>query len=172
MTWDLLEFIRVRFPTKRISRNFGISDLFRVNGLILSRICMLRLFMIIPVQIFTSSLYKTIWRHNDVIRGHRYPYINNPWLDENKNVKLASMCLSRQDGSNAMQHDLLDRDRKVIVKFQTDFSRSYYISFKPVWRDKNDGTNIISVASADKKLLAETIFPTKGLFWTWVTSGG
>ena len=37
-------------------------------------------------------------------------FINNSWLGEDRNVKMVPMCLSRQDESNDMQHDLLDLD--------------------------------------------------------------
>ena len=44
---------------------------------------------------------------HDVITGHENIYVNNSSQNRDRAVGEASLCLSRQDASNAMQYDLL-----------------------------------------------------------------
>ena len=73
-------------------------------GPVYVEICFHGLLILFLVQFLTSDVCNAYWGHDDVIKGHRC-FFNNSWPGEDSNVKLVPVCLSRQDGSNGMQHD-------------------------------------------------------------------
>ena len=76
------------------------------------------------------------------------------------------MCLSPQDGSNDIQHDLLhlDCDLDLRSNFKLTF-RSHIIYHSNRLDEINTMVPIsFFVAYIDRKLLAENRFPEKGLF--------
>ena len=75
-------------------------------------------------------------RSSEVIPGHvgsQAVFDNNLLQIEDREAKLTPLCLSRQDASIDMQHDILgsSRDLDLRSNFQLDLLRSSYMSFEP-----------------------------------------
>ena len=58
-------------------------------------------------------------------------------MDDDRNVKVAPMCLSRQDRSNYMEYDPPGLDLDLCPDFDLSLLSSY-TSFKPARRDKRN----------------------------------
>ena len=91
---------------------------------------------------------------------------NNVGLDEDTASKTRSSCLSRQDGSTDMQHDLFGsgHDLDLRSNFIFDLLRSNYISFDASCRGKHDGVRIISLPYLEPELSQKTISVKIGYF--------
>ena len=65
---------------------------------------------------------------------------NNSWLKRDRTLGMTLLCLSQQDTSTDVQHDLLWslRDLDLRLNFDLDLSRSNHISFEASLREKHD----------------------------------
>ena len=99
---------------------------------------------------------------------------NNSWLEQDTGSKTRLLCLSRQDGSTDMQHDLFGsgHDLDLRSNFKFDLLRSNYISFNASWWDKHGGVWTVSLSYLEHELLQKNDFHEKRLFWPCMTSGG
>ena len=82
-------------------------------------------------------------------------------------MKAVPMCLSRQDGSYDMHHDMLDSEIDVDLdldlrpRSQFDLAMSSYISFKQAVREKHDGAQVIYLASTNGNKYIKRMFCSK-----------
>ena len=98
-------------------------------------------------QVLTSDPPKVVWGH----QGHQQVFADNLRLRRARDMKVVSMCLSRQYASTDMQLGLR-RDLDLRSNFGLDLSRSCYICFDASWRGKHDGVKIISLSFQTQKL--------------------
>ena len=122
----------------------------------------------------TSYPPKRHYRSCDVIRGQLSFLSNNSWLEQDTGSKTHSSCLSRQDGSTDMQHDLFGsgHDLDLRSNFQHDLSRSTDNSFDASWREEHDAGKIKFVQGLSQKLLQKQSFRKNRLFWQFLPPGG
>ena len=102
-------------------------------------------------------------RSSEVTIGHQRVFCNNFWVNRDRDSVRRLSCLSRQCGSNDMQHDLFrsGHDLDLRSNFQLDLSRSYDISFDVPWRAKNDGVRIDPLSCLDQKLFKKKTIRSK-----------
>ena len=115
--------------------------------------------MIIQGQVLTSDPAKVVWGH----RGHQQFFADNLRLRRARDMKVVSMCLSRQYASTDMQLGSR-RDLDLRSNFDLDLSRSCYTFFDASWRDKHDGVNIIALSFQTQKLSLKNCFAQKWRF--------
>ena len=72
-------------------------------------------------------------------------------------MQMVSLCLSCQDASTDMQHDLSgsSRDLDLRSKFEIDLTRSTCTCFDASRREKHDGIKTIAVSLLVQKLFAK-----------------
>ena len=92
-------------------------------------------------QVLTSDPAKVVWGH----RGHQQVFADNLRLRRAGDMKVVSMCLSRQYASTDMQFGSR-RDLDLRSNFDLDLSRSCYACFDASWRAKHYGVNIIALS--------------------------
>ena len=135
------------------------------KGVILSGSRALRPFMMTQGQVLTSGPSKVVWGH----RGHQQIFADNLRLRRARDMKVVSVCLSRQYASTDMQLGSR-RDLDLRSNFDLDLSRSCYICFDASWRGKHDGVKIIALSFQTQKLSLKNCFAQKCRFWPFVTS--
>ena len=106
-------------------------------------------------------------RSSQVMRIHKTFFDNNSLQIEDREAKLALLCLARQDASTDMQHGILGsiHDLDLKTNFQLDLLRSSCISFEPPWRGEHDGVKIISLPWV-LKLFGKLHIRKKLMIWT------
>ena len=79
---------------------------------------------------------------------------------------MVSLCVSHQDASTDMQHDLLRtlRDLDLRSNFDLDFSRSNHISFEASVRGKHDDAIVDSLSLLVQKLFVTEYFGQNSYF--------
>ena len=127
--------------------------------------CLIRPFMMNQGQVLTSDPAKVVWGH----RGHQQVFADNLRLRRARDMKVVSMCLSRQYASTDMQL-ASSRDLDLRSNFDFDLSRSCYACFDASWRGKHDGVKIIALSFQTQKLSLKNCFAQKCRFWPFVTS--
>ena len=110
-------------------------------------------------QVFTSDPAKVVWGH----RGHQQVFADNLRLRRARDMKVVSMCLSRQYASTDMQFGS-SRDLDLRSIFHLDLSRSYYTCFDASWWGKHDGVKIIALSFQTQKLSLKNCFAQKCVF--------
>ena len=135
------------------------------QGVIISGSCALKPFMMTQGQVLTSDPAKVVWGH----RGHQQVFADNLRLRRARDMKVVSMCLSRQYASTDMQLGS-SRDLDLRSNFDLDLSRSWYTCFDVSWRGKHDGVKIIALSFQTQKLSLKICFAQKCRFWPFVTS--
>ena len=135
------------------------------KGVILSGSCALRPFMMTQGQVLTSDPAKVVWGH----WGHKQVFADNLRLRRARDMKVVSMCLSRQYASTDMQLGS-SRDLDLRSNFDLDLSRSCYTCFDASWRGKHGGVKIIARSFQTQKLSLKNCFAQKCRFWHFVTS--
>ena len=113
-------------------------------------------------QVLTSDPAKVVWGH----RGHQQVFAGNLRLSA-RDIKVVSMCLSRQYASTDMQLGSR-RDLDLRSNFDLDLSRSCYTCFHASW-GKHDGVKIIALSFQTQKLSLKNCFAQKCRFWPFVT---
>ena len=99
-------------------------------------------------QVLTSDSAEVVWGH----RGHQQVFADNLRSRRARDMKVVSMCLSRQYASTDMQLGS-SRDLDLRSNFGLDLSRSCYTCFDASWRGKHDGVKIIALSFQTQKLL-------------------
>ena len=92
-------------------------------------------------QVLTSDPAKVVWGH----RGHQQVFADNLRLRRARDMKVVSMCFSRQYASTDMQLGS-SRDLELRSNFDLDLSRSCYTCFDASWWSKHDGVKIIALS--------------------------
>ena len=110
-------------------------------------------------QVLTSDPAKVVWGH----RGHQQVFADNLRLRRARDMKVVSMCLSRQCASTDMQLGS-SRDLDLRSNFDLDLSRSCYICFDASWRGKHDGVKIIALSFQTQKLSLKTVSLKNAVF--------
>ena len=110
-------------------------------------------------QVLISDPAKVVWGH----RGHQQVFADNLRLRRARDMKVVSMCLSRQHASTDMQLGS-SRDLELRSNFDLDLSRSCYTCFDASWRAKHDGVKIISLSFQTQKLSLENCFAQNAVF--------
>ena len=110
-------------------------------------------------QVLTSDPTKVVWGH----RGHQQVLADNLRLRRARDMKVVSMCLSRQCASTDMQLGS-SRDLDLRSNFDLDLSRSCYICFDASWRGKHDGVKIIALSFQTQKLSLKTVSLKNAVF--------
>ena len=125
--WNLQDSFRASVPTKCISRNFDSGDLRSGQCRDLPIISLWGNMKMLPVsrkrtettQFFQDHSQSThLWwsgcnwwsgvtgRSYEVTWGHKPFFANNFWLKRDTEAGFVSLCFSRRDASDDMQHDL------------------------------------------------------------------
>ena len=107
-------------------------------------------------QVLTSDPAKVVWGH----WGHQQVFADNLRLRRARDMKVVSMCLSRQYASTDLQLGS-SRDLDLRSNFDLDFSRSCYTCFDASWWDKHDGVKIIALSFQTQKLSLKKLFRSK-----------
>ena len=112
-------------------------------------------------------------RSSLVMRIHKTFFGNNSLQIEDREAKLAPLCLSLRDASNDMQHDITgsSRDLDLRSNFQLDLLRSSCMSFELPWCGEHDAVKIISLPWVHKKLFRKFHTRKKSIICIWMTSG-
>ena len=110
-------------------------------------------------QVLTSDPAKVVWGH----RGHQQVFADNLRLGRARDMKVVSMCLSRQYASTDMQLGS-SRDLDLRSNFDLDLSRSCYTCFDAPWRGKHDGVKIIALSFQTQKLSLKTVSLKNAVF--------
>ena len=115
--------------------------------------------MMIQGQVLTSDPAKVVWGH----RGHQQVFADNLRLGRARDMKVVSMCLSRQYASTDMQLGS-SRDLDLRSNFDLELSRSCYTCFDAPWRGKHDGVKIIALSFQTQKLSLKTVSLKNAVF--------
>ena len=93
----------------------------------------------------------------------------NFWYNWDRGMGQAPMCLSCQDASYDVDHDLLRsfRDLDLRSTFKVDLSRSNDIPFHSSRRGEHDGTIVIALTCSCQKLFAKNDLPSNIIFELW-----
>ena len=137
----------------------------------------------IQVKCCISDRRKRHYRSRDVIRGQLSFLGNNSWVEQDTGSKTRSSCLSRQDGSTDMQHDLSGQVMTLTwgqISNLTFWGQIIYWSeievklrsFDASWWDKHGGVRIVSLSRFELELLQKKRFPWKSAILHCMTSGG
>ena len=110
-------------------------------------------------QVLTSDPAKVVWGH----WGHKQVFADNLRLRRARDMKVVSMCLSRQYASTDMQFGS-SRDLDLRSNFDLDLSRSCYTCFDASWRGKHDGIKIIDLSFQTQKLSLKTFSLKNAVF--------
>ena len=110
-------------------------------------------------QVLTSDPAKVVWGHG----GHQPFFADNLRLRRARDMKVVSMCLSRQYASTDMQLGS-SRDLDLRSNFDLDLSRSCYTCFDASWRGKHDGGKIIALSFQTQKLPLKTVSLKNAVF--------
>ena len=106
-----------------------------------------------------------------VNRGHQQVFANSSRLKRATDMGVVSLCLSCQDASTDMQHDLLRStcDLDLRSNIDPELSMSPCICFDESCREEHDGTRIMPLAFLVLKLFAKKRFCQKLLFLPFLT---
>ena len=88
---------------------------------------------------------------SEVIRGHQQFFADNLTLRRARDMKVVSMCLSRQYALTHMQLGS-HRDFDLRSNFDLDLSRLTGICFDASWREEHDAVRILSLSCLVQKL--------------------
>ena len=90
-------------------------------------------------------------------------FINNSCLDEDRNLKMVHMCLSRQEGSNDTQQDLLDPNRGLDLRLNFKVTFRGHVIYQSKRLDETNTMVPISFLWLKyiKSYLQKSIFPKK-----------
>ena len=111
----------------------------------------------------------TTLKSSEVTRGHQQFFADNLRLRRARDMKVVSMCLSRQYASTDMQLGSR-RDLDLRSNFELDSSRSCYTCFEAYWQGEHDGVKIIALSFQTHTLSSKNCFAQKCRFWPFVTS--
>ena len=96
-----------------------------------------------------------------VNRGHQQVFANSSRLKRATDMGVVSLCLSCQDASTDMQHDLLRStcDLDLRSNIDPDLSKSPCICFDAPCGEEHDGAQIMPLAFLVRKLFAKMLLP-------------
>ena len=108
---------------------------------------------------------------NSVLKGHQRSledtvFVNNSRLKRDRTLVMGSLCLSHQEASIDMQHDLFWslRDLDLRSNFDLDLSWSKYIYFEASPREKHDCAIADSLSLLVQKLFVKEYFSSNSYF--------
>ena len=102
-----------------------------------------------------------------VNRGHQQVFVNSSRLRRSTDMGVVSLCLSRQDASTDMQHDLLRSacDLALRSNMDPDLLRSSCICIDAPFREEHDVARIMPLAFLVRKFFLQKMFLTKTAIW-------